>query len=135
MTKAYRLTTLASFVLAAGCVVPGRSGPSPFDGASVQPVRQVVDVSIDVTNDYWLPIRVWVDWPDGRYFLGDVEPGRTNAFRLPGYLAERSETMRLFGDAVGSVDQILSDPLDVRTGRHIEWRLHRVLSFSRAHIM
>jgi len=94
-----------------------------------------VDVSIDVTNDYWLPIRVWVDWPDGRYFLGDVEPGRTNAFRLPGYLAERSETMRLFGDAVGSVDQILSDPLDVRTGRHIEWRLHRVLSFSRAHIM
>jgi hypothetical protein len=117
-----------------GCAAPGRGGPSPFDRGS-DALAQAVDVSVQVTNDHWSTMRLWIEWPDGRYFLGDVESGRTTTFRVPAHVARRFSTLRLYADAKGGAESILSDELDLGRGRHVAWRLHRVLSFSRAHVM
>ena len=92
-------------------------------------------MSIVVSNDHWLPMRVWVEWPDRDYFLGSVEPGSRSTFMVPGHLVARFESLRLFADPRGSIDQVLSDPIDVTKGHRIEWQLKKVLGSSRARIM
>jgi len=121
--------------LTTACVPAMRAGPSPFDDAPASAANDVLDMSVIVTNNHWLPMRVWVEWPDRNYFLGDVEPGSRGTFMVPGYLIGRSETLRLFADPTGSIDQVLSDPIDVTRGHRIEWQLQKVLSSSRARIM
>ena len=92
-------------------------------------------MSVVVYNNHWLPMRVWVVWPDHNYFLGDVAPGARDTFTVPGYLVARAATLRLFADPTGSIDQALSEPIDVRHGHRIEWQLQKVLASSRARIM
>ena len=134
MSRASRVSGWVWVVLLMGCAVPGRGGPSPFEGSS-DVLHPMVDVSVQVVNDHGSSARVWIEWSDGRYFLGDVEAGRTRTFRVPAHVATRSTTLRLYADALGSADSVLSDELDLRRGRTVTWRLHRVLSFSRARIM
>jgi hypothetical protein len=78
---------------------------------------------------------VWLERPDGRFFVGEVGPGEVDTFLVPGYLVTGLETLRLFAGATGTVDEVVSDPLDLRRGRHIDFRLRRVLLSSRARIM
>jgi len=134
MSRASRVSVWVVVGFVAGCAVPGRGGPSPFDrGRDV--VAPMVDVSIEVTNDHWSSMRLWIEWPDGRYFLGEVDSGRVQTFRVPAHVARRFDTLQLYADAMGSADSVLSEELDLGRGRHVTWRLHKVLSFSRAHIM
>jgi hypothetical protein len=135
MSISSRVLLLPLVALTAACVPTMRAGPSPFDEAPAPTANDLLDMSVIVTNNHWLPMRVWVEWPDRDYFLGDVEPGSRGTFTVPGYLVARSETLRLFADPTGSIDQVLSDPIDVTRGHRIEWQLQKVLSSSRARIM
>ena len=135
MSISCRAPALTLLVFVSACVPTMRAGPSPFDGGAAPTANDLLDMSIIVTNNHWLPMRVWVEWPDRDYFLGDVEPGSRGTFTVPGYLIGRSETLRLFADPTGSIDQVLSDPIDVTHGHRIEWQLQKVLASSRARIM
>ena len=134
MGRASRVSVWVVVGILAGCAVPGRGGPSPYDRGS-DFVVPMVDVSIDVLNDHGSSMRLWIEWPDGRYFLGEVASGRVQTFRVPAHVARRHATLRLYADALGSADSVLSEELDLGRGRHVTWRLHKVLSFSRAHVM
>ena len=135
MARATTGLTLAILASTAACMPVGRAGPSRFDSAPAPSRRDVVEMSVVVYNNHWLPMRVWVVWPDHNYFLGDVAPGVRDTFTVPGYLVARAATLRLFADPTGSIDQALSEPIDVRHGHRIEWQLQKVLASSRARIM
>lgn len=135
MSISYRAPALALLLFVSACVPAMRAGPSPFDETPASSAQSLVDMSIVVTNNHWLPMRVWVEWPDRDYFLGDVEPGGRSTFTVPGHLVARSATLRLYADPTGSIDYVLSDPIDVTTGHRIEWQLQKVLASSRARVM
>jgi len=135
MSISSRVSLFTLLLVTSACLPTMRAGPSPFDEAPAPSANDLIDMSIIVTNNHWLPMRVWVEWPDRDYFLGDVEPGARGTFTVPGYLIGRSETLRLFADPTGSIDQVLSDPIDVTRGHRIEWQLQKVLGSSRARIM
>jgi len=135
MSASPRAPVLALLVLSTACVPVGRAGPSPFDGPRTPSRLDDAEMSVVVVNNHWLPMRVWVEWPDRDYFLGDVEPGGRSTFTIPGHLVARSATLRLYADPTGSIDYVLSDPIDVTTGHRIEWQLQKVLASSRARVM
>lgn len=125
--------TIVALLASGACSAVAIADPfaAPRGGSSTD----VVDMPVVVFNNHWLPMRVWVEWPDRNYFLGDVEPGARGTFSVPGYLVARSKTLRLLADPTGSVDQVLSDPIEVKRGHRIEWQLQKVLASSRARIM
>ena len=135
MSVRYGGSLIALVLVTSACVPTMRTGPSPFDATPHRSRRDVMEMSVVVTNDHWLPMRVWVEWPDRDYFLGSVEPGERGTFSVPGYLVARAETLRLYADPTGSIDYVTSDPIDVTKGHRIEWLLRKVLTSSRARIM
>jgi len=117
-----------------GCA-PGFRTTSPFDGIVTRADPQVLDLPIEVSNDHWLPMRIWVEWPGMSRFLGDVAPGTTATYQVPRELVRRFGPLRLHADPTGSIDEVLSAPLDLAHGSRVQWRLRKVLSNSRARVM
>ena len=126
---------LALSVLALSCVPLGRSGPSPFERRSSDAAFSAADVMVEVQNQHWLEMRVWVEWPGARHLLGNVEPGGSAVFQVPGQLMRRPAEPRLYAESVGSIDEVHTGPIDLTAGHRIEWRLKRVLANSRPRVM
>jgi hypothetical protein len=80
-------------------------------------------------------MRVWVEWPGMRRFLGDVAPGAAATFQVPAEIGRTRGRLRLYADPTGSIDDVMSDPIDVGDVHRIEWRLRKVLASSRARVM
>ncbi|HSG08757.1 MAG TPA: hypothetical protein VLA36_10400 [Longimicrobiales bacterium] len=80
-------------------------------------------------------MRVWVEWPGMRRFLGDVAPGGAATFQVPAEIRGTRGRLRLYADPTGSIDDVMSDPIEVGDGRRIEWRLRKVLANSRVRVM
>jgi hypothetical protein len=131
-----RTFLLVSTLLLLGCAHGAADRPSPFAPAR-DGVRSAMsaDVRVEVRNEHLLPMRVWAEWPGLRRFLGDVAPGSATIFLVPRDLVERLGPLRLHADPTGSVDEALSDPIDVAWGTRVEWRLRRVLANSRVRVM
>jgi len=140
MTRIPAVFALATLALVAGCASGPHHAPSPFDRSAQEKdgpgiPMQDLEISVTVHNEHWLPMRVWVDWPgDWHFFLGDVPPETATAFRVPGNLVERNGNFRLFAEASGSSDDVLTEPIDVRRGRQVEFFVRGVMSCSRTRV-
>lgn len=135
MERSFLSVSLALVVLAAGCAPVVNGAPSPFDDAASRRETTAMDVMVEVRNQHWLPMRVWVEWPTMARFLGDVAPGGSAAFSVPGYLVQRMGGMRLHAETRGSIDEVLTEPIDMGGGRRVEWTLRKVLGNSRPRII
>lgn len=120
----------------AGCVATARvpGGASPFE-APAPSGGEATLVCVEVANESTYPMRLWVQWRSLSRFLGDVPPGERARFWIPADLIARQGAPRLQADATGSADGVLTPPIELRGGRHIEFRLRRVLSNSRARVI
>lgn len=128
--------TLALSVMSTACA--SARTDSPFSSTGTQPRSpspSTADLSIEVRNQHLLAVHVWVQWPGERRFLGDVPAGTANTFRVPATMAHRFDSLRLYADPVGSVDDVLTGPIKIGHGHRIEWRLEKVLANSRARVM
>jgi hypothetical protein len=112
-----------------------RHGPSPYDGRAAPPVAAATDLTVEIENDHWLQMRVWVEWPGVRHFLGDVNPGTRDAFHVPAYLIQRLGDPSLYAECMGSIDEVHTDPIHLGYGHRVEWRLKKVLENSRPRVM
>ena len=136
MLPSRRVLTIAICASALSCASPSQFAHSPFEGPSAAPAMPAAaTLSVVVSNEHWLSMQVWVYWPGMRRFLGDVAPGSSTTFQVPGDLVRRFESLRLYADPTGSAEDVLTDPLDVRGGRRIEWRLRKMLLNSHARVI
>lgn len=115
------------------------SSPRPFsaDGPTARGERSTsgANLFIEVRNGYYLPVRVFVDWPGSRRFIGDVQAGSVQRFALPAELVRQHPTLRLYADPEGSIDSARTGPLKVHPGNYVSWTLNKVLDSSRAYVM
>lgn len=118
-------------VAGASCAPMQRVIAPPYPTPTARPL----DVTVHVTNDHWLRVRVWADFDGIHHFLGEVDPGTAAAFVLPSDLCTGHGPLRLVADPTGSADQAASGALDLIGVRRIDWRLHRVLGSSRVRIL
>lgn len=119
---------LASLLVCACATAPG---PWTSTGLGYHPV---LDPQLEVRNDHWLPMRVFLVADAGRYFLGEVEPGRVGLYRIPRELVPNG-TLRLLADPSGSTAEHLTAPLQLGDARQIAWRLKKNLDGSRPHVI
>lgn len=103
-------------------LVPGRYAPTP----GPPPV-------LDVHNDHWSPMRLFLVRPGLRYFLGELEPGGRGTFRLPGELL-RAGPVQVLAAARGAAVDHLTEPLRFDDGHRLELRLRKHLYSSRLRV-
>jgi hypothetical protein len=103
------------------------SGPSGRDWAEVQRM----DLMVQVENHHFDPVKISAVWPNQRFFLGEVLPGRTETFRIPGHVLEIEGGPRFLADPVASTNEQLTEPVNCEKARLVRWRLKRHLVPSR----
>ncbi len=88
---------------------------------------------IEVQNDHWRPIRLFLVSSHGRYFLGDIAAATVQRYRIPSEFAAGEEVVRFVADPVGSADEFSTDPVRLAGVNRLHWQLKKVLYNSRLH--
>ena len=84
---------------------------------------------LEVRNEHWAPMRLFLVRPGYRFFLGDVQPGSRQSFPIPRDLL-LAGPLQLHASASGvAVDHFTEVPLD--QGHRLELRLRKNLYSSR----
>lgn len=135
MTLIQRTLGLVSLTLVAACAHQPRSAPSPSGDGIKQDQGAPLQLRVEVRNEHWLPMHLWVEWPHMRHFLGDVAAGGVAVFEIPGDLVTHHGSFRLFADASGSIDHVLTAPIDLRGSHRVDLVLRKVLANSRTRVM
>lgn len=107
----------AMAVVAAGCATGGEE-------AYQAPAGDGFDVVINVENDQWYEMRIFVEGGIGaQKILGNVPARSSRTFTLPRQLVGSASELRLIADPRGSARQIISQPLDMSRGHNVQWQL------------
>ena len=125
-----RASLLGAFLVCAcagGSTTGGISAPRVDAGPAFDPL-------VEVRNDHWLTVQVYVLWSGTRYFLGEVEPDRRGVFRIPRSLVEGG-AVRFLADPLGSAFETTTAPVELGDGRRFEWRIRKNLESSRVLVM
>ncbi len=129
--------SLVKTIVAFACLLPLAAGCAPAASSfgtsapSVWENRENVDVMVQVENQHYDVVRVDAVWERMEYFLGEVGPGSTRTFRLPGHMLATFGQPRLRANPRGSANELLSSPVKCQHARAVEWRLKRNLHPSR----
>lgn len=97
--------------------------------------RGHIDLMVRVQNDHYLPVRITAVWEHMNYYLGEVVPGSTAVFQLPGYLLESRGSPKFLADPKGSAQDFLTAPVNCADSHWVEWRLKRNLHQSRPFVL
>ena len=117
LRRASRLAALALVCVVLGCG-HRRSMDRPADP---------IDVLLVVTNHHFLDVTIYLDHDGQRTRLGTVTAVSSEDFRLPWRLLRASRQFRLFGEAVGSSEAVITEALTIQVGQSIEWTLEHDL--------
>jgi hypothetical protein len=90
---------------------------------------------IRVENRHIDPVVVSAIWRTSRYFLGEVQPGGTSVYQIPGHLLDSQGNPKLVAKAKGRAIEEITDPIRCDQVRWVEWRLRRHLMASRLVIL
>ena len=123
------LILVCLFPFVVSCV----STPNPFDQPRPGERNEVqrMDLMVRVENDHYDPVIVSAVWPNQRHFLGEVPPGGTEIFSIPGHILDTQGGPRFLADPRGSTNEQLTDPIDCVHARWVRWKLKRHLLPSR----
>ena len=86
---------------------------------------------IEIRNDHWRAIRVFMVAAEGRYFLGDIAPDAVQLFQIPKEFIKADGKAQFLADPDGSADEYLTEPIQVAGVGRIYWRLRKSLYNSR----
>ena len=130
------LTFIVLLLSTASCTTPSSSA-NPFDrqqNGKRDPASRM-DLMVRVQNEHFDFVRVSAVWGKTHYYLGDVPPGETDTYRLPGHLLESLGGPRFLANPKGSANEQLTDPVSCEQARWVEWRVKRHLLPSRPRVM
>ena len=130
-----RFLCFAALLLPFSVACATATHPFQDTGEELWARRAFADINVRVENEHYLAVRVVAVWDDMDYFLGEVAPGSTETFRLPGSLVASHGGPRLLADPRGSTQEVLTAPVACQKARWIEWRLKRNLQPSRPHVL
>lgn len=85
------------------------------------------DVLFVVTNHHFLDITIYLEHDGQRTRVGTVTAASSQEFQLPWRLLRASRQFRLFGEAIGSPETVLTEALTIQAGQSIEWTLEHDL--------
>lgn len=130
------LPLAAGLMCLAGCASAPLGGPPPFRDRTLDAVLIAPELCLEVRNEHWRRVEVWVEWPTlRRYFLGDIDSGGIGVFAVPGDLLRLHGDFRLFLRPRDSRDQFLTAPIDPNGLHRVEFTVRKVLANSRAIVM
>ena len=97
------------------------------------PDRVVEPVTVQVTNNNWLDMRIYVvetltgarRWP-----LGNVTAASTASFEIPDHLDADLGTLILVAEPIGSRQRLFTDRLQTWPGALVNWTIHNALNQS-----
>ena len=124
-----RLLFLACALALGGCALPYQQDLAPAGNRTLPALPPV----LDVRNDHWSPMRVFLVRPGFRYFLGEVEPGDRGTFPIPRDLLLDGQ-VRVLAEARGGAVDHVTEPLSFGGGHHLELRLAKNLYSSRIRV-
>jgi hypothetical protein len=90
-----------------------------------------MEVLLRVENKHFDPVMISAVWDRMSYFLGEVSPGATEVYQIPGHLLDSEGCPRFLAKPRGSAQEQLTAPLECEGARWVEWHLKRHLHPSR----
>ncbi len=114
-------------LLLSSCVTHSRSNPFDLGGGEQWDSATRVDLSLRVENKHFDPVVISAVWDRTKYFVGEVSPGGTEVFQIPGHLLDVRGSPRFLAKPKGSAQEQLTAPLECDGVRWVEWRLKRHL--------
>lgn len=115
------LTALALLCVAAAC---GRGRPASEDGAP-----EPEPAAVHIENRTWSDLTIYLLRSGSRIRLGFVTSMDTVTFSLRDEWV-RGGSLRLIADPIGELAEFASEPLSLRPGDWVEWRIENVRSQS-----
>ncbi|MGH7475493.1 MAG: hypothetical protein ACRELD_04335 [Longimicrobiales bacterium] len=128
-----RQTVLRTALLIGTVFLPVGCAPS-FEGHFRDSAARGPDahpLMLNVRNDHWLPVRLFLVSVGGRQFLGEIAPGARAEYQISSVGAGGAGSLQLIADPLGSADEVMTEPVELGGARWIEWRLKRDLRTSR----
>ncbi len=101
------------------------------------PDRVSESVTVRVTNNNWLDMRIYVvETATGprRWPLGNVTGKSTASFEIPDHLDADLGGLVLVAESIGSRERLLTDRLQTWPGALVDWSLEGRLSLSFARV-
>ena len=135
MTKRTLHAALLALLVGSSAAVPAQTlrERAPVAQNERAPDRAGEPVSVRVTNNNWLDMRIYVvetatlqrRWP-----LGDVTGLSTARFEIPDHLGAELGHLVLVAEAIGSRERRSTDRLPTWPGARVVWNIQATLSLS-----
>lgn len=118
------LTALALLCVVAAC---GHGGRSQGEEPNLEPEPEPAEVHVE--NRTWSDLTIYLLRSSSRIRLGFVTSMDTVTFTLRDEWV-RGGPLRLIADPIGDLAEFASEPLSLRPGDWVEWRVENVRSQS-----
>ncbi len=140
MTTHTLYTALLALFVGGSAAVPLQA-QTQKEGAVVTQKEQAADraaepVTVLVTNDNWLDIRIYVveTLTSPRWPLGNVTGLTTASFEIPDHLDADLGNLVLVAEAIGSRQRLFTDRLHTWPGALVDWNIAATLNLSFASV-
>jgi hypothetical protein len=122
MIRSARVTSTLILGLALSACASGgpRSGAMDF----------MEQTRVEVTNQNWADMRVYVVRSGNRFRLGTVSSMSTEVFRLPRSLSSSTAALQLIADPIGSREMHMTQSLNIVPGQLVSFRIENHLAIS-----
>jgi hypothetical protein len=119
-----KLIPLVALVATSASCAPTHAGPAA--GPQSHENQAVVQVS----NHNWADVVVYAVVSGARYRLGMLTTNQSGEFRLPPGVVSGSGEVRLLVDPIGSRDVYTTQPIHVRPGQWVDFKIENHLAIS-----
>lgn len=99
-------------------------------GDDEQPSPRETDVTVEVVNQNWQDMHVYVLASGQRRSLGMVTSQNSEVFELPRSALASDRDIVFIADPIGSVVAFVSDPVLVQPGDQVRWTIQNRLRHS-----
>lgn len=100
------------------------------DADTVTVGRAWIGTTVQVTNNNWGDVRVFIVRSGTRFRLGTVTSMNSQEYQIPGDVLVPGAVVHVLAEVIGSRDRVATDNIRIESGLVIQWRLENVLSQS-----
>lgn len=126
-----KLSVLAAAVLTVSAATACAGNRTATDGTLPS---GAVDTPVQVSNNNWADMTVYVESNGARSRLGTVTSMANRVFQIPRALLSSSGTIRLVADPIGPNQTFVTRPLQVWAGQRVQFSIENHLAISSASV-
>lgn len=124
MPRSSNLALATALVLSvSGCAANGAGG-------TADPLMDIDRTTVEVTNNNWSDVRVFIVHGGSRIRLGTVSAMGRQVFQLPRTMSYATGNVRLVADPIGSRNAHFTAPITLSSGQRISFRVENHLAIS-----